>query len=1045
MGANLMTVRRSSGRSAIGLAHWAVSGAFLLFSSPSKSPAQSADGTAAVHGIVLDAERRPVRGAAVVLQDSVQSIRYESSTNGEGRFAIELLPAGRPLRLTVRRLGLQPAERDLRSLEPGRILQLEVELEHSVGALPTVTIVSEVPRQEATGYGIPGDALRNLPLFNRSLNGLVQLVPQALGRGLPSFGSQNARFNTVRIDGTIGNDVFGMGLTPGNQAAAPTLSLEALAGVRVTMAPMDVRYGGFTGAAIELETRSGTNRRTMSVLTTYQQDALIGRYAGAPRAPSLDYSQVAVTAEGPIVRDRLHYLVTVDALRRDSAYQASASSNVPEVPPGMVERMRAAIIRRFGFDPGGEDVPITRQPSRSAFAKLSWTAAAHHAFDLSYHGIRASTDGFGRTAVDRGQGWMLSGSGYRVTTRVDALRASARSVFDHGRNETFASLQYSRDLRDSRIYAPLFVVRYTPPTEAYLAAGSFRNAQGTVLDQHQAELGNDVTLTWPRHELTVGGRLTRFSFVDNLLLLRWGAWVFPNIDSLEIGSPTRFDVGLASTAEGNGSVARFAAHVAAGYIQDRWSVGSRVQLTAGIRVERTTSDAPPTNARLLSPNSPLNVDTGLLPGTTRVLPRIGLVVSLDAAGRTRLRLGAGRFAALPPYVWISNAFLSTGLTQRTLTCVPTTGVPAPVADPGAIPTACTRSTLYVNSAPIVAVAPGTRFPADDRVVAAIDHGLGNGWTVTVDAMVGMARSALTVIDRNLTRTGTDAEGRELYGTYNGATALTQRVDGRIPAVFVYENYGNGDRSFSGSAQLSRRWGEHRFVQIGYTHSRAVERMTPTGRSGLASLQNTPIDGSAESRRRARSTYDVPHSLTALFATPLPRAFDISLTFRAQSGRPFSYIVRGDANADSLNANDLAWIPRDSADIRLANPASWDTLNAFIAKEPCLARQRGHLAARNSCRNPSFATMDLRLSRPWHSRLGTFELSADVFNLLNFIDHSRGLLREVTANESEALIDVQGWDAAAKRPIYALRRAPPAPEVLSDLSRWKVQLGLRFRP
>ncbi|MFN8571268.1 MAG: TonB-dependent receptor [Gemmatimonadaceae bacterium] len=1026
-------------RSTVAAAYGLVS--FLL---PRSGLAQNGEGTAAVYGLVLNEARRPISSASIALSDSAGVILFSTSTNTDGRFIIERLPAGRPFQLTARALGFTPAIRDLTSLEPGRILQIEVGLIRTAGSLPTVFVVSEVPRDEAAGSGVAGDALRNLPLFNRSVEGLLQLIPQALGRGVPSFGSQNPRFNAVRIDGTTGNDVFGLGLMPGSQGAAPTLSLEALAGVRVAIAPMDVRSGGFTGATIDLETRSGSNHHTMSILTTLQQDELIGRYSGAPRAPSLDYRRVAVTAEGPIVRGKLHYLLTVDALRRDSAYQTGVS-NIPDVPLAVVARARAAVIQRFGFDPGGAEAPIMHQPNHSAFVKLSWAASPRHALDVSYHAVRAQMDGFGRDGVDRGTGWMLSGSGYDGTARIDALRAASRVLMGQVRNETFASLSYSRELRDSRIRAPLFVVRYTPPTEAYLAAGSFRNAQGTVLDQHQAELGNDLTVTWRHHEVIFGGRLARFSFIDNLLLLRWGTWVFPNVDSLEYGSPTRYDIGLGSSVSGASPEVRFAAHVAAAYIQDRWTLTSRVQLTAGLRVEKMSSDAPATNSALLAPSSPLNLDTGQLPAAVRVLPRLGITVALDAAGRTRLRLGAGRFAAMPPYVWISNAFLSNGLTQRTLTCVPATGVPAPVADPSAAPTTCLRPSAYVNSTPIVAMAPGTDFPAEDRLVAAVDRGFGHGWTMTVDATAGMARSALTVIDRNLTRTGTDAEGRALYGTFNGAAALTQRVDPRVPPVIVYENYRNGDRSFTASMQLSRRWSADKFVQLGYSTSHASERMTPSGRSGVASLQNTPIDGSAESRRRTPSTYDVPHSFTALFATPVRHWFSASITFRAQSGRPFSYTVRGDANADSVNANDLAWIPRDSTDILLANAASWDTLNAFIAGEPCLARQRGHLAARNSCRNPSFATADLRLSRAWQSPVGAFELSADVFNLLNFIDHSRGLLREVTSREIAPLIDLQSWSATSRRPIYALRRGLPAPQVISDLSRWKVQLGLRYRP
>jgi Carboxypeptidase regulatory-like domain len=1000
---------------------------------------------AALSGVVLSPDGAPLPGAALRLRHLLQGTVWVEPAGEGGRFRFEHVPVGGPYQLEAAAIGYQPVSSPRFTLELGRELRLEVRLGARATTLSEVRVVGERAETAGPAYSVPGEAIRSLPLFNRGFAGLLQLVPHAVGRSTLSFGGQDSRYNAIRIDGTIANDVFGLGLTPGSSAGAPAISIEALSGVQILVAPFDVRHGGFSGGAIDVVTRSGTNRLEVSAVSAVQRGDLVGRGPDGEARPALNLLQYGFTAGGPLRRDRLHFFLAVDVQRRDTTYQGpTAGDPVSGVSPETARRIQAAMIDRFGIDPGGPEAPETHQPNSTLFGKLSWQPSARHRVELGYQRTFARADGFDRSNGSRGNGWMLSGSGYVLDATINAVRLRARSDLGALRNELTAGFQASHEDRDSRLETPLFLVQADVPNK-YVAAGSFRNAQATLLDQRQLEVADNLTVGLGRHELTAGGGLEAFHFVDNLLLLRWGAWTFANVDSLERGVPTLYEIGLPATPGGPGPVADFGARTVAGYLQDRWMLSPRLTISAGFRAEALFVDGPAANPALAA-SSPLGrIDTGAFPsGTLRLSPRIAATLALDSRERTMLRLGFGDFVTRPPFVLLSNAYTSTGQDQRLLTCTVRTGVPAPTADLLALPTSCPGVSNYAGAA-IVAMAPDLRFPSDRKLVVGIDRAL-VGWTVSADLAAGWSRSSLTVVDRNLAAAGTDSEGRTMYGAIGpSGAALPVRRDPAFGPVFEYRNT-SGDHSLAVTVVFSRRWSGQRYLQIGYQWSRAIERLALNANNAPKIFQNALLDGTMDDRSLTRSTFDVPHNLTAVLSTPVGAGLRASFVFRAQSGSPFAYAVSGDANADSVANNDLFYVPRDSADISLTNPGSYRALDRYISGEACLQRQRGRMMQRNSCRNPGFLTLDVRLARPITIRgLGTVELTADLFNLPNLIHGSWGLFRQTSDREGLLFVRLAGWDAAANRPRYEVpAELPIKGGLVSDLSRWRLQLGGRYQ-
>jgi hypothetical protein len=1008
---------------------------------------------AAIEGIAVDSAGRPVAGALVTVRHEASGAEYRTSTDAAGRFHLDVVPAQGAFTLRARLVGRPPVSEAELHLEVGDRLyrRLVFGAEHQE-ALAEVTVrASPLAAYGGPGYAIPGEGIRALPLFNRDFTGLFAAAPQALGRDLNSISGQHPGYNAIQIDGANGNDVYGVGRTPGALAGAKSISLEALEGLRVLVAPFDVREGGFSGGLINAVTRSGGNRLEGSAFMSLQGPFLVGPdTAGAPAA-TFEKIQYGFTASGPILRDRLHFFVAVDLQRSVTPFVGPEAGAPGTGVSDSVARRAADVFRtRYGFDAGSPDAPLIHQPDRDLFAKLSWQLGVGSRLELTHNWVDAASDQFNRDVRGRinRDGWALSRSGWRQTALVHATRVRLWTAGGRWSNELQAGYETTAESQTSNLGTPLFLVETDTVPATYLAGGSVVTGQGTMLDQRLFEATDNLTWSAGRHEITVGGRLQLFHVVDNLFLDSWGVWRFPSVDALEQLAPDRYEVNL--PLRPGGPVADFGSRSVAAFVQDRWAPTERLNLTVGLRIDIPFMDAPLRNDTLAASDALGRLDTGSFPsGNALLAPRVGVQYDLTGGWRTVLRAGAGVFSGQPPFAWLGGAFSNTGLDQQTLVCTPTAGgVPPPVVDPAQRPSACLGSGGRASqTSSVVAFSRGFRFPQSVKLLLGLDHDFGAGLTASLDLMTSETRHAAYLSDSNLTAAGVSAEGRVMYGTLNavGVAQPARRDPARWALVLVFEDRSR-DRFRALTLTVKKGWAPGGYVELGWQWSRTEDLFTINKISAALTLLATPIDGSLAERSLTRSGYDVPHSLTASGAIPLPGHTTISFLARYQSGRPYAYTVTGDANADGMNSNDLLYVPAGPGDISLADTTQYAALDRFIQSEPCLRTQRGRIMARNSCRNPGFFTLDARVS--WDVPLfgRRVEVGADIFNLPNLLNGSWGLIRQTSAGEGlTGLLSVVGWDAARGRPVYALAPVLPAQrQVLLDVSRWRIQLGSQVR-
>jgi outer membrane receptor protein involved in Fe transport len=1040
---------------------------------------------AAIEGTVTQAGGGPAEGAQVELVSSATGQRYTTTAGASGRYDLDNLQPGPGDTLTLRGIGFTPVRREGLSLALGQRLTADVTLQAEAVQLQEVEVTAQAdPLINAARTGpsqrISDSAIARLPLQGRNFTDLIQVSPQVVGT---SVAGQNNRYNNLQIDGCVNNDVFGLAEigSPGGQARARPIPVDAIKEFQVLVAPFDVRQGAFTGGLINTITKSGTNDWTGSAFGFFQDKGIAG-FRNDPTFPGLNVSQFGGTLGGPIVRDRLHLFVSADIQHRSAPFSSSfnlTGDNTGDVArtgftTADADRFRD-LLAGYGMTGVGDgSSPELSNPNVNLFGKLSWQLARLGRIEASYNFVDANRDILGRLATSPAvpgrlrDGYQLSNSGYEFDNRTNTARLSWTSQLGNGiSNELLAGYNAIRDERVLGSDRPLVLVRAGAVGTAgsWLAAGGERFSQLNSLDQDIFQVQDNLSFGTGAHRFTVGTANEFYSFDNAFFQARIGVWAFNSLDSLASGVPAAFQRVLPTAARPEGPIANFKVQQLGLYAQDAWSPSDRLTLTAGLRMDVPFNDKPVQNPALAA-NPFLPINTADFPsGNLLWSPRLGFNFDPLGNGRTIVRGGVGYFTGRPPYVWLSNAFVNTGLEQVQLTCTGT-DVPAFTTDPAAQPAACASGTGASAAVP----SPNYfekdfKFPQTFRISLGADHRLPGGFVGTVDLLYSKNVNQLYIQDANLRNLGRNAEDRFMYGTVGvggtGAFAATpSRVaptsgpDGIFNAV-LHTNTALG-RTYSATVQVQRSFADRFELNAGYTYSNSKDAISLTSSQAFSNFQFAAVDGPLEFRNLTRSFFDVPHKVTVSGTVNLPFRSSLSLIYVGRSGDPYAWIVNGDVNADGINGNDLPFVPADQSQISLADPSQFGALSQFIDSQSCLRDARGGILGRNACRNPwqNFLNARLGVTVPTVGGQG-LELSLDLFNVLNFVDRDWGLYKQVSEFEAgPRFLNAVGFDAANNRPLYTFA----APSVIEQIvfgenpsgaqsgvnrSRWAMQLGAKY--
>ena len=278
--------------------------------------------TSAISGQISEQGGAALPGSTVVAIHQPTGTQYGVSVRGDGKYVLPNMRVGGPYKVTVTYVGYKTEVIDNITLVLGQRYSLDVTLQSETATLATVAVranANDVMSSGRTGpnTNISSEQLRVLPTIKRSVFDYTRLTPMSGGDG--SFGGRNSRFNNFALNGAIFVNPFGLdAATPGGQADAQPVSLDAIEQVQVALSPYDVTQAGFTGAGINAVTKSGTNQFHGTVFEFVRNQDLTGkRIKGTDIiVPNSSQNQFGFSLGGPIIKNKLFFFINAEADRR---------------------------------------------------------------------------------------------------------------------------------------------------------------------------------------------------------------------------------------------------------------------------------------------------------------------------------------------------------------------------------------------------------------------------------------------------------------------------------------------------------------------------------------------------------------------------------------------------------------------------------------------------------------------------------------------------------------------------------------------------------
>ena len=1062
---------------------------FLLFTSHQPLLAQGVT-TSAMKGLVVDGKGQPLPGASVVATHLPTGTVYGAATRENGQYDLLNMRVGGPYELKISFVGAQTYSATDIQLVLGKTFESRVALSDNAQALDEVVVKGNRDGQinkDRTGAStnISSSAIRTLPTISRSQEDFTRLTPQSStqSNGQQSFGGRNTLYNNFSLDGSIFNNSFGLdAATPGGQTNSQPVSIDAIEQLEVSLAPYDVRQGGFTGAGINAVTKSGTNEFRGTVYTFLRNENLIGEKVGDATIsnPDLKFNQTGFALGGPIIKNKLFFFTNAERTRRDDpaltfrpardAAEATAAINgsaagVSRVLEKDLIDIRQRLISVYGYDPGAYQDYIYKTSSDKFLAKLDWNINPSNTFSLRYNYMRSFREqGPHPIAIapsSRVQGvntLQYSNSGYTINNNLNSLVGELNSRFgEKFSNKAQLSFSAFRDFRELPEGAKLFPqLDITRNGTTYVSVGTEQFSAENRLDQNITQFTDNLSYFAGAHVLTGGLTYERFDFVNAFNLQRFGYPFFGGIDVARFfqvtdrSNPAFVDLNAIATAGGKGRIKSVDVSVAqlGLYAQDEWTLSPAFKLTLGLRADMpiyNTEVAPNpliSAAPLLDGQGrPAKVDLTQFPKATPLYsPRVGFNYSAGEAGRTtQVRGGTGIFTGRIPFVWISNQASNAQF------------------DP--------FYTFQING-----TARDFKFPQVWRSNLALDQELPGGIVGTLEFIYSKDRNAAIHRNYNLvtpTQQLAGADNRQIYPAAGPRITPVFPNPNNIPGVsfldagvIVLENTNQGFQ-YSATGQLKKDFANGLYLQAAYTYARAKDLTSNPGEIAADAFQRNPVVGNANNPQLAFSDFGLQHRIIGVAGKRFSYADDklattLSFFFEAAQGNRFSYTYAGDLNRDNVAGNDLLFVPASREQINLVDirdargnvvvtaAQQYTALNAYIEQDDYLKSRRGQYTERNGAISPWYTQLDAKVLQDFSVPLGktrqTFQLSLDIQNLGNLISSDWGV-RRVYANNR--FIETS-YLANSNTPTYQFRGGSQTFVNNTDLnSRWRAQVGLRY--
>jgi len=1026
--------------------------------------------TSNIKGLIMDDANVHLFGANIVAVHGPTGTKYGAISNVDGRYNLLNLRIGGPYKVTVSYVGFEDKVFENVFLTLGKTTNIDAVMSTSEESLDEVVITgssSGTFGSDRTGAetSVGKRELTTLPTISRSAADFTRLEPSASGN---SFGGRNDQFNNFTLDGAVFNNPFGLdAATPGGQTDSQPISLDAIDQIQVSLAPYDVTLSGFTGAAVNAVTKSGTNEFHGTVYGfTRNEDMTGGKIKGEDVFQSdLKQNQYGVSLGGPIIKNKLFFFANFE---KDERSDLGTNGFAPNRGTGAINETRVLEsdlitvqngLASIGYDTGRYEGFNYDSNSTKGIFKLDWNISDNHRLAVIYNFLNASKEKPAHPSAlgFRGPSFatlQFENSGYEINNNINSVQLELNSTLSSSiTNKLQVGYTHFDDFRNP-LSSPMPAFRILDGAGTnYIVAGHEPFSINNKLDQKVLQFSNNLNYVKGDHTFTAGVSYEKFEFDNSFNLGAYGYGFGPGQypeypDGGYVGAfyGDFADIEAFNTAISSGMLADAMANAQnvydtntnndswalaetnvgqfAFYLQDEWNVTDNFKLTYGVRFDKPLFFDSSTKAQevidraccyspdieYINPNTGEGVflDNTKMPSNKFLIsPRIGFNYDVEGDNSFQVRGGTGLFTGRLPFVWLGNQ----------------------IANP---------EVFFYQM-----VDPDFKFPQVWRTNIGADYRFDNGIVATGDI--------------SYTK---DINGAHVqnWGLRNPSGALDAPGDTRpiytdsdkINDAFVFTNSDKG-RIWNFTAKAQKTFDNGLYTSLAYNYLNSKDVNSIEAEITGDAFAFNPVVGNANDDVLSYSKYGDTHRFIGVASKKFTYGDDkwsttISTFFEYAQGGRFNYTYGGDLNGDGSALNDLLYVPTASElqNMQFSGAGQAEAYEAFIQQDDYLSERRGDYVERYGALAPWRGRWDLKLLQDYNFNVGggktnTIQLSLDVLNIGNLINSEWGVVQQPTSVQPVG-VDVD----ASGVPTYTFTGVTETFSYdTSLLSRWQAQFGVRY--
>ncbi|TMO69682.1 TonB-dependent receptor [Pseudoalteromonas aurantia] len=1082
-----------------------VAGALALALGVSVS-AFAADTSSAMRGKITTPIGDAAANVKVTVIHEPTGTKSTFTTNESGTFIAKGLRVGGPYRVVLDSDTYSDTELDNIFLELGDTHRLISQLQP----------LQKVEKIEVTGYRLVqqaggsssvfgADTIANVPSFNNDIKDVARLNPLASinGNGELTIAGANPRTNGLTVDGIGQNDDFGLNFG-GYPTSQPPVALDAVEQISVDSSPFSARKGNFGGGTINAVTKSGTNEYTFTGFYETSTPSLAGKvdnisevkykedvyneagdrihrrgdnvldtdghktYETSSTDPIVTEKRLGFSTGGAIIEDDLFYFVNYNSWKQemdmDYGFDGSGTAHEFDVSESDYNRFISTLNNTYGLQDSFGDNP--EDTSDSLLVKLSWNINDLHRADFTYQWQdEEETRGF----ATGGSKVKMASQRYQYTTKFNNFAAKLYSDWSDDFSSEFG-LAYKNVTNDSlsnNDLGSITVYREGGRGDAF-EFGRDTNRHENESETETLALTFDATYLFGDHEINFGAQLDNMRLYNLFARNSRGSWKFGSIEDFEnkkLHQDRRdnyqFTYANAYTGNANDLAYDATRTQLALYVEDKFYPTDDLEMTAGLRYERLSSNDEPTlNTAFQNTYGFTNQEN--LDGVDILLPRVSF--KYYATESLTINGGIGRFQGGIPNVWFNNPFQNDGITNVTASQnkindyfsgveqVDFTRVPGQIVDSlekGA------GSTNYTD--------PNFELPSSIRAQVGFEYDfdselLGDGFKWSAE--LAYHNKENEAVWRNTSITPKLDENGNIVRSATGRIIYDNKYTGDLKDNYdiMMTNAEHNARSIIFSTALAKEWDNGLYVSASYTHQ-DVEDVAPGSASTADGNYKHATTHSRNVDLVGRGHYEVEHSLKVNLRYNVELfegyASKFNVFFERRSGRPFSYTMGSFRDGDFGDTRDfnstsayLAYIPTGADDANVnwdESGLSWSDLETLLNRAGI--SERGQLLDRNTGTQPWVTTMDVSFKQeiPGFYKGHKGEIYFMVENFANLLNSDWGIEKKIQYADQK-LYDFGGLDDNNKLIIdqrYKGSDVRNYSTIVKGSSAWQAKIGIRY--